>query len=121
MSSLRMESKGNTLVIYFTETRILEESKIRHVGDELIKLLNKTNEEHLLLDFRGVDFMSSAMLGTLIRFNKKCKEFKVKLKLCEISPGIREVFKITRLEKVFDIYASQAEAAAAFSKRSFFS
>ena len=58
--------------------------------------------------------MSSAALGMLIRVNKKCKEYKVSLKLCGISSDIREVFKITGMDKIFEIHADLSEALAAF-------
>jgi anti-sigma B factor antagonist len=115
-SAIKSESQGGVLVVSFTESRILDEAKIRQVGDELVSTLNKTDEEKLLLDFRGVSFMSSAMLGTLVRFHKKCKEFKVRLKLCNIAPDIFTVFKITRLDKVFDIHDDASAAQAAFQK-----
>lgn len=117
MSSIVSASDGNILVIQFTDSRILEESRIRQVGDDMIALLSKTEEEGVLLDFHGVVFMSSAMLGTLIRFHKKCKEYKVELRLCNIAPEIFQVFKLTRLDKVFDIHDEPTAARAAFGKR----
>ena len=50
----------------------------------------------------------------LIRVKKKCKEFQIALKLCNISPDIGEVFKITGLDKVFDIHADAADAMESF-------
>lgn len=47
--------------------------------------------------------MSSAMIGKLVLFGKKCKEAKVKLRLCTIGENVEEVFKLMRLNKVFDI------------------
>jgi anti-sigma B factor antagonist len=53
-------------------------------------------------------------LGVLIRFSKRCKEFKARLKLCGISPEILEIFKITGLNKVFEIHKDHQQAMAAF-------
>ena len=117
MASIASAANGDVRVIQFTDPRILEEAKIRQIGDELIALLEKTDEEKILLDFRGVDFMSSSMLGTLIRFQKKCKEFKAELKMCRIAPEILKVFKLTRLDKVFDICADPEAASESFGKR----
>ena len=39
---------------------------------------------------------------------------KGKLKLANIRPQIYEVFKITRLNEVFDIYASTTEAKKSY-------
>ena len=62
MSAIASSSDGNILVIRFTDSRILDEARIRRVGDDMIALLNKTEEQGVLLDFSGVGFMSSAML-----------------------------------------------------------
>jgi anti-sigma B factor antagonist len=74
----------------------------------------------VILDFQKVQFMSSAMLGRLVMINNRCQEFKVKLKLSAIDPEIRKVFKITKLDKLFDIEPDEAAARAAFAKRGLF-
>jgi anti-sigma B factor antagonist len=51
--------------------------------------------------------------------NKKCKEFKINLKLCNIDPEIMQVFKITKLDKIFSIFPD-ADAAYAASKSGLF-
>ena len=70
----------------------------------------------MLLHFGRVKFMSSAALGMLIRVLKKCKEYKVMLKLCNISPEEYEVFQITGMNKIFDIHQDAAKAMDAFKK-----
>ena len=46
--------------------------------------------------------------------DKKVKEVGGVLRLCELKADIREVFVITRLEKVFDIRKTEADALKAF-------
>ena len=118
--TLTSYSKDEILTICFTDSRILDETKLEQLGNDLIALLSKTSEERVILDFRSVQFMSSSMLGKLVLVEKKCKEYKVKLKLCSISPDIRQVFKITRLDKLFDIEADEAAARKAFMRRGWF-
>jgi anti-anti-sigma factor len=118
--SLDSYAKDGILTILFKDARILDETKLEQVGRDLLELLNKTTEERVILDFRNVKFMSSAMLGKLVQIHKKAAEFKVKLKLCSIEPEIRQVFKITKLDKLFDIEADEAAARAAFMKRGWF-
>ena len=115
MSQLKSVSDGSVRTVFFTTARILDELAIRSIGEELFAALDKSEERNILLDFRAVQFMSSSALGVLIRFSKRCKEFKAKLKLCGISPQIFQVFKITGLDKVFEIHKDQQEAIAAFS------
>ena len=89
---------------------------------EILELLDKTEESNVLLHFGRVTFMSSAALGMLIGVNKKCKEYKIALKLCDISPDIRQVFTITGMEKIFDIHEDAAQAMESIKKsgQSFF-
>src|SRR6187431_197242 len=118
--SLSNYTKDGILTVVFDDARILDETKLEELGRELLETLNKTTEERVILDFRNVKFMSSSMLGKLIQVNKKAGEFKVKLKFCSIDPEIRQVFKITKLDKVFDITDDDAAARAAFMKRGWF-
>ena len=57
----------------------------------------------MLLNFQGVQFMSSAMIGMLVLLNKKAKSAGIALCFCCISPNVLEVFKISRLDKIFRI------------------
>ena len=102
------------------DARLPDETKLEQLGGELIKQLNNTTEERVILDFRNVKFMSSSMLGKLVQLQKKCKEFKVHLKLSAISPDIRQVFKITKLDKLFEIEDDEAAARKAFMRRGWF-
>jgi len=112
----RTESNGEILAIQFTNAKILEETIIQQISAGLLALIDKTKETNVLLDFSQVDFMSSSALGVLIKLNKKCKEFKINLKLCNIHKDILQVFKITRLDKVLAIYPDAEGAYEAFKK-----
>jgi anti-anti-sigma factor len=118
--SLTSYAKDGILTVLFDDARILDESKLEQVGADLMEMLNQTTEERVILDFRNVKFMSSSMLGKLVQVHKKCGEFKVKLKLCSISPEIRQVFKITRLDRLFEIEPDEAAARQAFMRRGWF-
>jgi anti-anti-sigma factor len=58
-----------------------------------------------------VKYLSSQALGILITLNKKLVALKKsKLILCSVGPTLMELLKITRLDKVLTIKASQKEA-----------
>lgn len=105
---------GDVTVVRFLDRKILEESGIQELGAELFSLVEQDNRRSLLLDFADVDFLSSAALGKLITLDRKVKSAKGRLKMCNIKPEILEVFQITKLNRVFDIRAGEAEAIAAF-------
>ena len=90
-------------IVTFTDERILEESDIQALQDSIMSLIEQIERVNLILDFCNVRFLSSAVLGLLIRISKKIYERDGKLKLCNIDPKIYEIFRITRLTKVFDV------------------
>lgn len=121
MASLRSQEIEDVTVVNFTEAKILDEAKIAQIGKELMDMAAAASEKKkMVLNFQGVSFMSSAMIGKLVLLNKKCKNDEIALKLCEISPNVMEVFKITKLNKVFDIYADEEKALKSFTKKSWF-
>ena len=117
---LQSETKGETLVLRITDDRLTDEAQLQRMYDDVVELLNKSTEQQVVMDFSPVQFMSSSMLGKLVNINKKCKEFKVKLKLSGISSEILQVFKITKLNKVFDIHSDTDAALKSFNKRGLF-
>jgi anti-sigma B factor antagonist len=105
---------GDVSVVRFRDRKILDEAAIQELGAELFALVEVDNRRAILLDFEGVEFLSSAALGKLITFDRKVKTAKGRVKICSLVPGILEVFQVTKLNKVFDIRPDAAEALAAF-------
>lgn len=119
MSSLKTQEVEEVLVVNFTDAKILDEARIQQIGQELMNCATTAaQKKKMLLNFLGVQFMSSAMIGKLVLLNKKCKTDEVILKMCSISPNVMEVFKITRLNKVFEIFDDQEKALKSFKGKS---
>jgi anti-anti-sigma factor len=114
MASVKSEVKGEIRVIFVDVQRLVDETVIGQCYREILELVEKTEEKHVLLHFGRVGFMSSAALGMLVRLQKKCKEYEISLKLSNISPDIYQVFKITGLEKFFSICPDASDAMEAF-------
>ena len=121
VDALKSEIKDGARVVSFSTDKLLGEAIIQQVGQELLATAEDTAPgEKVVLNFEGVSFMSSAMLGRLVMFHKKCKQGNVELKVCSIAPDIFEVFKITKLNKLFDVCKNEEQALAAFGKKGWF-
>ena len=120
MSATTTEQNGEVLVVGFLDGKILDSQRIEQVGRELQESIAQATSQKLLVNFRGVSFMSSAMITKLVMLNKGCKAQGVTLKFCEVSPNVLEVFKITRLNKLFDILPSEEKAITSFDKKGWF-
>ena len=106
---------GDVTIVRFLDKKILDEAGILELGAELFGLVEQDNRKSLLLNFVGVEFLSSAALGKLITLDRKVKSNKVRMKMSNIRPEILEVFQITKLNKIFDIRKDEAEAISAFA------
>ena len=112
---LTLTDAGEVLVVSFRQASILDQVVIDQIGKEFEQAgLEAASNRKLLLDFQTVEFMSSAMLGKIVQLHKRCKADKVKLKLCGISKNPLEVFKITRLDKLFEIHKDAPAALPTF-------
>jgi len=106
----------NATIVTFTDEKILEENDIRALQESVMSVIEQGRRINLILDFCNVRFLSSAVLGLLIRISKKIYEQDGQLRLCSINPKIYEIFKITRLTKIFDIYPDAKSAAENLTK-----
>lgn len=111
---LKIKRSDDVSVVEFADRKILEELAIQEIEEELHQVVDSEPSIKLLLNFRNVDHLSSAALGMLITLNKKVKEHNGELKLSDINRQIYEVFKITRLNRVFDIHDTAEQALAQF-------
>jgi len=116
MPALESEKQGDVLIIRPQHTRIQDEARIEPLGRELLEVANSLTEGKLLLNFKEVTFMSSAMLGKLIQLSKHCRAGGIDLKLCGISQEIMKIFAMMKLDRMFDIRRDQAAALKAFSE-----
>ena len=103
----------NAVVATLADEKILEQADIEALEASIMPLVEQVGKINLVISFANVKFLTSAVLGLLIRVSKKIYESDGQLKLCNIEPKILEIFRITRLDKVFDIYEDRDEALSA--------
>jgi len=103
------EVQGRVVVV--TARGRLDGSTSRAFGARLEKLAAGA-EPRLLVDFSGVDFVSSAGLRVVLTVLKRVKAANGKLVLCAVQPPVREVLDITGFTAMLDMQPSRTEAMA---------
>jgi anti-anti-sigma factor len=71
-------------------------------------------QPHILLDFRAVPFIDSAGIGILVRLLTRARAAHGDLKLCAVTPHIRDVLRSTKLHTILKAYDTEVDAIAAF-------
>lgn len=70
-------------------------------------------EHKMVLDLARLDYISSAGLRVVLLLAKKLKQAGGALALCDIQPGVREVFEISGFLAILAVYDTRAQAVAA--------
>ncbi len=109
--------QGDIAVVTILESRILDESNVQELGKSLMELVTKQYMIKMVIDMGEVKYLSSAVLRQFIALYKAIIAEKGDLKLCRVNPEVREVFKITQLDKMIEIKDDLETAINAFKKK----
>jgi anti-sigma B factor antagonist len=83
---------------------------------EKVKGLIAAGKKKIVLNMDNVTFIDSAGLGTLVAAHHSAKSQGAGLRLCHLGSKFQEVLQITKLLTVFEVFNTEAEAVASFSK-----
>ena len=88
--------------------------------DRLIPLVNAAGETHgsVVLDFSGVDYISSAGLRVLMLAAKQARASGASVAVASLQPLVHEIFQISRFDKVLPCHTGVTEALAALAPKS---
>jgi len=96
---------------------MLDAVNVSQFGEELKEFVLAHDKANLLLDFEGVQYLSSAVLSELLNAQERCESTGGDLRLCSINPEIMKVFEISKLDSIFVLYdCGVAEAVKRFQK-----
>ena len=85
--------------------------------DELqakIKELSEAGNRKLLINLGQTTFMNSVSLGVLIGGHSSYAKRDAQMKLCAVDKKIQNIFVVTKLSLVFDVYETEKEAIKSF-------
>jgi anti-sigma B factor antagonist len=106
--NLKTEKKNDVMVINVKEER-LDAHNSGDLKNEMQKLFTEGNK-NILVDLKDVRFIDSSGLGALVSGFKNAISHQGNLKLSSLQPQVKSMFELTRLHRVFEIFASTAEA-----------
>ena len=72
------------------------------------------SHSEVILDMEGVKVIDSAGIGTIVFLTKKCRALGGDLKMVSVSPEVRSVLEIVKLDKIFQIFNTLDDALKSF-------
>src|SRR5260221_14407237 len=82
---LTVEEQGEVTLISFLDKRIFDDRTIEAIAEQLGSLVEEGHSK-LLLNFSGVEYLSSTALGKLISLHKKLSGAEGTLAMCHMIP-----------------------------------
>ena len=79
---------------------------------EQVKRLVEKETTQIHLTLADVEFINSSGLGALVSIMKEIRILKGRLSLSNLASYVQEIFEITQLSHIFEIYATDEEALA---------
>jgi anti-sigma B factor antagonist len=112
-SSIREKDVGGIIVLSVDRTlKGSGELSLKERIDELVR----DGRLQILVDLRDVPHLDSTELGRLIRAHLSVRQAGGRVRLCNVSERILVLLKITRLDTVLDLYATEEQALTAFAQ-----
>lgn len=105
-----VHSIGDITVLRLRQRRIIDEDQVLQFGEVLGRLASAEDTRKLVVNFAAVKFLCSAAIGKLISLRKQAVQHGRQLRLTNLTPEVYEIFRITRLDEIFEICADESDA-----------
>jgi len=113
---ISVKDYGEIILIRFEKERILDQTNVDQFSRELEEALGAPRTSRAVLDFSGVEYVTSAVIAKLTSLHGRMRKEGGMFKLCCMYPTIREIFRIMKLDKLFEIFDTLEEAVASFQQ-----
>jgi anti-sigma B factor antagonist len=93
----------------------LDDDALEEMGGLVLTAASTSNPPRLVLDLSQTTFFGSMFIELLVRAWKRLSERDGTMALCGLQPFCAEVIRVTRLDTLWDTYATRGEAVAALA------
>ncbi|MFH1359441.1 MAG: STAS domain-containing protein [Candidatus Omnitrophota bacterium] len=109
MECARSKLQDFTVIAITGEIDLNSSPEMRKTFDDLIK----DNATKIIVDFQNVSYIDSSGLATLIEMMQRLKKHQGSMHLVRMADKIRNLFEVTKLDKLFKIYPTQEDVLSA--------
>lgn len=106
---ITLEKRDNGIVIRVV-SKMLDEKEFKEVNRLIDEASQGPGVAVVVLDLSRVQLVPSLTLGALVQLSSKCKARQQTLKLASLPPMLRQIFRVTRMDRVLEM-ADSVDAA----------
>jgi anti-anti-sigma factor len=111
---LRVRVANGVAIVGFVDTYLQSTEIVQETSDQIFDLLKTNGYERMLLHFDGVRFLSSEMIAEIVKLHRRMTQFKGRMRLCGLAPTLRDVFRVSHLDRLLEIFDTEKEALTKF-------
>ncbi len=115
---LEVSRRGKVLVVKPLESR-LDASQAVDFKDKMTGYIREGNQQ-IVLNISDVEFIDSSGLGALVT-SLKLQKKEGGIAICGARDTIKSMFKLTRMDRVFQMFDQEDEAVQGLSQNKMFS
>lgn len=111
---IKVEQQGSVYCVRLQHAR-LDDDRLEELGAELSRLVDEEGCRKMVLNLgpNEIECLYSLLLAKLIHLQRRLDGSGGGLALAHVTPYMRELFRVTNLDKLFRFYPDQATAVQA--------
>lgn len=102
--------------VFCRASSLSDAEEIAKVSEKINNLVEQRMAKVVIIDFEGVKFFSSQVLGMLLNVRGKLQEYGGQVAVSGINPQLYRVFKITKLDRLFRFFPDSTSAVQELRK-----
>jgi anti-anti-sigma factor len=91
---------------------LLQEPEMKDELKAALEMVHNRNDCDVVIDFSGVDIVTSSSMSSLLKLRKMLLDNGHKLILCSVSPATKGIFMITGLDCNFEFANDKSDVLA---------
>lgn len=103
---------GNNVTVVRVEGQLIVAN--RHELKQIVQDALDQGVRHIIIDFTPTAYIDSSGLGALVSMSKRVRQAGGELRLVGLNEDLRSLFELTKLDTLFAIHPTLAEAVALF-------
>lgn len=113
MEGMTIQQVKRYTIVEFQSPSLMDPQQLESIAAELYRLIDLEDRRRIVLDFAKVTYVSSQFIGILMSMHKKVTQRPYsKLILCSLGKRLIELLRITTLDKILTIRATQDVATS---------
>ena len=108
-----LETRQTAQIVSFKRD-IHNADAIELIHAQIRQLIDAASQPRLVLDFAHLRNIGSNFLGMVMGISMQATRKEGQVRVCNMTPEIRDLFNLTRLDKIVPVHASVDDAVASF-------